>query len=216
MNYAKKKLKNLDVHKKVHHEFEQLVETLKKLLYPLNKINPAILFGSFARGDYSIRHSDIDIMIFIDEKKENETLEKSIKKMIIDSTLGNELHAHVIFQYKCITEEDKSLMLTLAKEGKVIFTKKMIVLSDEVLGLKPYFLIKFETEKLKPVVKNQLQRFLHGYTVKGKKYQGLVDNEQVMQAGKGAVIIPESMLQKLLFFAKKIGVSAVQKGKFYR
>ena len=155
-------------------------------------------------------------MVFLEVEEKDQKLEEKILKKVVNLNLGKELNVHTIFQYKKVEEEDKSLMLTIAKEGKVLFSKKTIMISGEVLGLKNYYLIKFETAKVKPVIKNKLQRFLHGYIIKGKRYQGIVDGEKVLSAGKGAIIVPEELLKKILLFAQNIGVKAVQKGKFYK
>ncbi len=213
MNYAEKKLKNISEETKK--ESTALIDLLKEKLFPVEEINAAVLFGSFARGDYSVRHSDIDIMIFLDLEKEDEHLEEYVRKKVISLNLGKDVGIHVLFQYKKINEEDRSLMLTISREGKVLFTKKMIFIGTEILGLKPYLLIKFETADTDPLIKNKLQRFLHGYTINGKYYEGIINNENVLQAGKGAIIAVENISDKIFLFAKKIGIKAVQKAKFY-
>lgn len=214
--YGERKISKVDVKENLRLQFESLINSLKKELPKIKEINAVILFGSFARGDYSFRHSDIDVMIFLDRTEKDIKLEGKIRKKIIDLNLGKELNIHPIFQYRKLEEEDKSLMLTIAKEGKVIFAKKSLIISGNLLGLKEYFLIKFDTAKLEPVVKNKLQRFLYGYTIKGKKYHGIVDGETVLSAGKGAIIVPQEKLKKVLLFVYNIGVKAVQKGKFYK
>ena len=214
--YGEKKISKIDVEDTVKRQFESLIDSLKKELSKIEEINAAVLFGSFARGDYSIRHSDIDVMVFIDKTEKDRKLEEKILKKVIDINLGKELNIHTLFQYRKVEDEDKSLMLTIANEGKVLFAKKSIVMSSDILGLKNYFLIKFDTSDIKPVVKNKLQRFLHGYTIKGKKYKGIVDGETVINAGKGAIVIPEDILKKVLFFCQDIGIKAAQKAKFYR
>lgn len=214
--YAEKKIDKIDVKETIEKQFMVLIGSLKKELSLFNDINSVVLFGSFARGDYSVRHSDLDIMVFLEAEEKKLQLEEKIRKKIINLNLGKELNIHTIFQYKKIEEEDKSLMLTIAKEGKVLFSKKTIVISGDILGLKEYYLIKFDTTKIKPVIKNKLQRFLHGYVIKGKRYHGLVDGGKVLSAGKGAILVPAELLKKILLFAQEIGVKAVQKGKFYR
>ncbi len=197
-------------------QFESLIVSLKKELSKIKEINAVVLFGSFARGDYSIRHSDVDIMIFLDKEKKDTNLEERIRKKVVGLCIDKELSAHTLFQYKILEEEDKSLMRTIAKEGKVILSRKTLVISDEVLGLKEYFLVKFDSAGVKPIIKNKLQRFLYGYTMKGKKYKGIVDGEKVISAGKGAVIVHQDLIKRILLFVNGIGIKAVQKGKFYR
>ncbi|MFH1683099.1 MAG: nucleotidyltransferase domain-containing protein [Candidatus Woesearchaeota archaeon] len=214
--YGERKISKIDPQEFLKQQFGLLIDILKKELPKFKEINATVLFGSFARGDYSLRHSDIDIMIFLNKLEEDRTLEEKIRKKIISLNLGQELNVHILFQYLRIGEEDKSLMLTVADEGKVIFAKETLVISNELLGLKSYFLIRFDTAQAEPVVKNKLQRFLHGYTIKGKKYIGIIDEERVLSAGKGAIIVPQELLKKVLFFAQQIGIKAVQKAKFYR
>jgi predicted nucleotidyltransferase len=214
LTYAEKKLHSIDTYETIKQQAEELIASLQKKLLKIKEINAIILFGSFARGDYSVRHSDIDLMIFLDTKDKKQ--EEKIKKKIIALTLGKAMHIHALFQYAKIEDEDRSLMLTIAREGKVLFARKSIVISQNILGLKPFILLRFDTTGLAPVIKNKLQRFLYGYTIKGKKYQGIVNGENVLSAGQGAIIIPQDMQNKIMLFVEKIGVKAVQKGKFYK
>lgn len=214
--YGERKIRKVDIENRMREQFNSLMEFLKKELFKIKEINAVVLFGSYARGDYSLRHSDIDIMVFIDKDKKDLKLEEKIRKIIIRFNLNKELSVHTLFQYKKVDEEDRSMILTIGNEGKVLFAKKTLVISDSILGLKNYFLIKFDTAKVKPVIKNKLQRFLYGYIVKGKRYKGIVDGDIVLNAGKGAIIAPEEMLKKILHFSQSIGVNAVQKAKFYK
>lgn len=214
--YAEKKISKIDVEETIKEQFESLIVSLKKKLPSVKEINTVVLFGSFARGDYSIRHSDVDIMIFVDKEKKDTKLEEKIRKKVIDLSLGKELSVHPLFQYKSLEDEDKTLMQTIAKEGRVIFSRKTLVISNDILGLKEFFLIKFDSAGIKPVTKNKLQRFLYGYTMKGKRYQGIVDDDKVISAGKGAVIVHQDLVKKILLFVNGIGIKAVQKGKFFR
>ncbi len=214
--YGDKKLQKIDVNAAFHQKHEEFIELVKNELPKIKEINAVVLFGSFARKDYSVRHSDIDLMIFLDKVEEDKTVEENIRKKIIQLCMGKGISAHTVFQYRKVQEEDKSLMLTIANEGKALFAKKSLVISGNILGLKTYYMIKFDTARLNPVVKNKLQRFLHGYIIKGKRYRGIVDEENVLSAGKGAIIVPEELLKKILLFAQGIGIKALQKGKFYR
>lgn len=84
------------------------------------------------------------------------------------------------------------------------------------MGIRPYLLLRFNTTNLPPVKKNKLQRFLYGYKGKRKRYQGLVDGEQVISAGQGAIFVPEEMSKKILILAREMGIPVQQKGRFYR
>lgn len=215
-NYAHKKLSKINVEQNISNNTEEFIFSINKEFLKIKEISAIVLFGSWARGDYSLRHSDVDLMIFLDRITPDPKIEENIRKQIINRSLGEEINIHPLFQYRKIEEEDKSLMLTIGREGKVIFSRDTLVISRNLLGLKEYFLIKFENAGTKAVSKNRLQRFLYGYKIKGKKYQGIVDEEKVFSAGKGAIILPQELLQKVLLLSKEMGIKAVQKGKFYR
>jgi len=215
-SYAEKKLEkieNLDI---VKEQFEETVIKIERELRKIKKVNAVVLFGSFARGDYSVRHSDMDIMVFLDEEKKDSKIEEKILKKIIGINIGKLVSIHTLFQYTRIKAEDRSLLLTIAEEGKTLFSKNSIIISKNILGLKSLYLIIFDSKGVDQIMKNKLQRFLHGYTIKGKKYKGIVDNEKVISAGKAAIIVPKEFLDKILFFADSIGIKAKQAGKFYQ
>lgn len=215
-NYAEKKLGQIDIEETFKIHVRQSISALKKELPKFQEIIAAVLFGSISRGDFSSRHSDMDVMIFFNLKDKNQLLEEKIRKKILELSLGKKVNVHIVFQYKKVKEEDRSLMLTLSKEGKIIFSRGTIVLSEEILGLVPYYLIKFDTTDISQVVKNKLQRFLHGYTFQKKHYAGITESDKIITAGKGAIIVPEELREKVLLFAQKIRVKAVQAAKVYR
>lgn len=214
--YAEKKLEKVDSIKSFKQNVKQIINLLQKELPKIKEVNAIVLFGSFARGDYSARHSDVDMMIFLEPAQKNPALEEQIRKKAIQLGLGKAVSVHLVFQYHNIEQEDKSLMLTIAKEGEVLFARKTLVISRNILGLTPYYLIKFDTAKCQPVVKNTLQRFLHGYTMNNKHYAGIVDGEKVIGAGKGAILVPEEMRQKIMLVVDEIGVKAVQVAKVFK
>jgi len=214
--YAQKKLCEIDIKETLEKQANLIISSLRKELQKIKEINSVVLFGSFARGDYSLKSSDIDIMVFLDREQKDAKIEAKVLNEVIKINLDKEITIHTLFQYKKIEDEDKSLMLTISTEGKVLFARKSIVISQNLLGLKDYYLIHFDTTNTSQVTKNKLQRFLYGYKVKDKKYNGIIDGETVFCAGRSAVLIPQNMLRKIQLFSKNIGVNAIQKGKFYR
>ncbi len=215
-SYGEKKLGKIDVEEKLLQHHEQFLTELKKELPKIKEVLAVILFGSFARGDYSFRHSDIDLMIFLDKEQKDSSLEQKIQQKIITLSVGKGISPHTVFQYKKVEEEDKSLLITIGREGKVVFARSTIVISHNLMGLIPYVLIRFDTTGCPPTTKNKLQRFLYGYTINGKKYKGIVDEEKVLAAGRSALLVPEELQKKVLLFAQSIGVKVGTKGRFYR
>lgn len=214
--YAKKKLDEIESSKIIKEHFEKTISKIKTELKKIKSIDAVVLFGSFARGDYSDRHSDIDIMVFLDEDEKNPKLEEKILKKVIQLSVGKLTSVHTVFQYKKIKEEDASLLLTISDEGKTVFSRKSIIINKDILGLKSHHVIRFDSAGVNQIRKNKLQRFLYGYSVNGKKYKGLVDGEKVTSAGKGAIIVPKEILNKVLLFADSIGIKAKQLGRFYK
>ncbi len=215
-NYAEKKLNKMMVKEDFHHHVEAFISSIPAHVSTISEIDAAVLFGSYSRGDYSHRHSDIDLMFFLGTLEKSSVLEEKIQKLILSLALKHHVNAHVLFQYRKIEEEDRSLMLTIAREGKVLFSRKTIVISSTILGLQEHYVIRFDTTGVSPVAKNKLQRFLYGYSMKRRRYAGLVDGEKVLGAGKGAIIVPHDLKEKILLFAHKIGVKAVLGGKVWR
>ncbi len=209
-------MSSIDVQQSIFHQHEEFLEAVKKKLFKMKEIEAVVLFGSFAREDYSLRHSDLDLMIFLDRLDRDSALEQQIKKKMITLGLGKEISPHVLFQCKKLREEDNSLLVTIAREGQVLFTKKTIIISKNIVGLLPYNLVRFDTTGCRSVVKNRLQRFLYGYTMNKKRYQGIIDEEKVFSAGKSAILAPEELQKKILLFAQKIGVRVEIKGRFYK
>lgn len=215
-NYAQKKLDKINVGETLEKQANDLINSLTKELENIKKINSVVLFGSFARGDYSLRDSDIDIMVFLDKESEDKKLEEKILNKVIKLNLNKDITIHTLFQYQCVGEEDRSLMLTISREGKVLFSRKSILISTNILGLEEYYLLYIDTSNTDQVTKNKVQRFLYGYRVKNKKYEGIIDEETVFSAGKSSLLVPKNLLKKILLFSKEVGVKAIQKGKFYR
>ncbi len=214
--YARKKLAKVDIQQRIIGSIDRFLKDLPPLFRKKEEVLAIILFGSFARGEYSPQHSDIDLMILLDRIEEDKALEEAIRKKVATLSTPQQIPIHLLFQYRNVKEEDKSLLLTIAREGKVIFSRKTVVISQNLLGIRPYLLLRFNTTNLPSIKKNKLQRFLYGYKGKEKRYQGLVDGEQVFSAGQGAILVPEEISKKILILAKEIGVPVQQKGRFYR
>ncbi len=199
---------------------DEAVEALKKQ----KQVIAIVLFGSFARGDYSILHSDIDLFVFIGRNEREEKIEENLNLLAAKIGGKHKVTLHLTFQYNQVTEEDSSLIKRLAKEGKVLYNKNILIISKEILGLKPFELIKFDTSGVKQINKTKFSRLLHGskswYYKDGKKvvkqYESLIDNNEVFDAGKGALLIIASKADKLAALAEELGIKVKSQGSFYR
>jgi len=219
-----KRLEKINPKEKREEKFKKAIDECVVKLKKINSITAIILFGSLARGDYSVKHSDIDLLVFLDKDKKDENLEKRLNQIAV--VIGTKYKAtiHLTFQYNKITEEDNSLIKRLMGEGRVLFNKGNIIISKEILGLKAYELIVFDTSGLKQLTKTKFSRLLHGtklWYFKDKKkiikqYKGLIDNENYINAGKGALLILHSEADKFAELCGELGLRIKSKGIFYR
>lgn len=224
MTQLQKRWKEIEPLELRKEKFTRALEEASSILKKHKKITVVILFGSVARGDFSPRHSDIDLFLLIDEKEPSLKLEQELNALAI--AIGNKykITIHLTFQYLNITGEDKSLIKKIAREGRVIFNKNMLIISKDILGLRPYELIFFNTKKATPLQRTKFSRFLHGASLwykKGgqkmvRKYPGAIDNQTIFEAGKGALLIEADKVEKIQELAEEIGIAIKSAGIFYR
>lgn len=224
MNQLRKKLEEMKPFEKRKEKFRQALQEIVKLLKKEKKVSAIILFGSMARGDFSPLHSDIDLFVVIDSTKEVPLLEKDLSLKAIESGNKYKTTLHLTFQYLKAKREDQSLLRKLAGEGKVLYSKDLLIVSKELLGLKPFELIIFDTKEASQLQRTKFSRFLHGATLwykKGeekviKEYKGIADNKSVFEAGKGALLISVDKVEKFQELAEEMGIKVKSKGLFYR
>lgn len=220
----RKKLEEMEPLEKRKEKFRQALQEMVNLLKKEKRISAVILFGSMARGYFSPLHSDVDLFVIMDSVKEAPLLEKELSLKAID--LGNKYKAtlHLTFQYLRAKKEDQSLLRKLAGEGKVLYSKDILIISKELLGIKPFELIRFDTKNASQLQRTKFSRFLHGTTLwykkEGekviKKYPGIVDNQSVFEAGKGALLIYIDKVEKFQELAEEMGITVKSGGIFYR
>src|SRR3989338_6782397 len=96
--------KNLNKNK-----FELTLSILQNLFLQYKKIEVVYLYGSVARGDYSLRHSDLDLLLIL-SCNANKKLEEKIKNALITLGLKNGVKVQIEFVGKNVIEEDHSLL----------------------------------------------------------------------------------------------------------
>ena len=131
---------------------------------------------------------------------------------------------HLTYQYSKITDEDSSLIKKIAADGKVLYNRNSLIISKDILGLRVFELIRFDTANVKQLNKTKFSRLLHGYKswhYKGGKkimaeYKGIIDNNEIFEAGKGALLVAQSNAEKLVLLAEELGIKVISLGNFYR
>lgn len=167
---------------------ESLLE-LKKKLFAYKEIFAVILYGSVARGDYSIRHSDIDIFVLIENGKSKDKINKTIDKL----SLKYRARFHPEYQTLDIKEEDHTLLWKMFEEGKVLFSRGIFFIDKKKLGLDAIRLYRFDTSSIDKVKRVMFSRALHGR----KNQTGLIDGILVIDSGQGGLLVKKNMFKEV-------------------
>lgn len=176
-------------------KFELAISELIKEFSRHKEILVVYVYGSVARGDYSLRHSDLDLFIVLNKKQLPEKLKEKISERIIPSGLGCGVKVHPEFQGLEIKPDDQSLLRKMLEEGKIIYASGVFTFSGEQLGLKQYLIYEYSLKDSPQ--KSYFSKALHGrkswyYQDKEKitkEYSGVVDGEKIIFLGKGALLV---------------------------
>ncbi len=172
-------------------DFEAALKEAVSAFSEFKDVLAVILYGSVARGDYSVRHSDLDLFVVV----KSEGVKKKISDKITKICLKHAIRAHLEFQGLKVKDEDRTLLEKMIEEGKVIYSSGVFVFDGKQIGLKQYILYSFSSKDSK--LKTLFSKALHGkkswYYKKGKKivkeYSGIIDNDSVVSVGKGGLLV---------------------------
>jgi len=173
---------------------ENIIADISVEMSKIDDVAAVFLYGSAARGDYSPRHSDIDIMIFLGRRVLKRDYE-GIKSKMLDISTRHKARIHPELQGTVIHERDKTLIQKVLEEGKLIYSKGVMTISGKRIGLEPFYLYTFSTkEKSKRPL---LSKALHGgcswYYKNNKKikkeYKGIIDTITIIETGKGSLLV---------------------------
>ena len=79
-------------------EFENAIEELKLEFPKFKEILMVVLFGSVARGDFSRRHSDLDLLVIINKKTIGKKIQEEIKNKACEICIKFGVRSHIEFQ----------------------------------------------------------------------------------------------------------------------
>ena len=176
-------------------DFESAIEDVKLVFSEFEEVLVVILYGSVARGDFSRRHSDLDLLIIISKKKFNESLKKRIEEKISQICLKHAVRAHLEFQGPVIKDEEKTLLEKMIEEGKVSYSSGVWFFDNKMIGLKQYLLYSFSA--INSDTRTLFSKTLHGkkswyYNGKNKvvkEYTGIANNENIILIGRGGLLV---------------------------
>jgi len=174
------------------------VEDIEKELKKIKSIFAVILYGSVSRGDYSVRHSDIDILIILETNKEKDIIKKIIGRL----NIKHRVKIHPEFQISAVSREDETLLCKMFEEGKVLFSRGFWFMDKDKLGLKPFRLYIFDTKNTNKVNRVILSRALHGRI----GYKGIINDASVIYSGKSGLLVRDDMWVDIESLFKRLDI----------
>lgn len=187
---------------------DQIIENVTEILKKEPDVLAIFLFGSRVKEEHT-EISDYDFYVILDKNTKDSLREDELHKKVFDATKQFQCDIQLTFQYLFVLDEDKSLLLKISAEGKLLFSNAFLIGSYKQAGLQKYYLCSwninednFHTNKQEGIKTSRqlIGRLLKGYTQKysGGKYkkQGMIDNIGVIGIQEGTpvqILIMDSM-----------------------
>ncbi len=192
-------------------KFDITLSLLQEKFSSHKEIEVVYLYGSVARGDYSLRHSDLDLLLILSCDL-NKKIEEKILNTFVALGLSRGVKVQIEFVGKKITEEDYSLLRKVIEEGKVLYAKGTIVFDHLQLGLRQFIVYSYSLKK--STQKSYFSKVLHGrksWYYNGKKkivkeYPGIIDNNTIFELGRGALLVAKERQKDMLRVFEQFGV----------
>lgn len=193
-------------------KFEETLNELKKEFTGEKSILIVYLYGSVARGDFSERHSDMDLLIILNKKIANEKNRDKIENNIIPIGIRHGVKIHSEYQGTEIRKEDQTLIAKMIEEGKIIYSAGVFNFSYQQIGLRQYIVYSYSLKNLKD--KSLFSKALHGrksWYHKGKEkitkeYKGIADKESIISLGRGYLMAAKERQKDIEGLFKRFGV----------
>ncbi len=182
---------------------KRILKKIAKELSVIENINAIILYGSFARGEYTSR-SDIDLFILTTENKTQKRIQEKIIELEFE--IGRNIQP-TIRTIKELQKTDTGLLQNIFQEGKVLYLGEPAdIPSATLLQQKPYLVYSFQITTLAQKDKARFNRQLYEQTRKGYKYKGLLQEINGKKLSAGCVMVPNMQRGKIEKFFKKFKV----------
>ena len=186
---------------------KRILKKIAKELSKIEDVKAVILYGSFARGEFTSR-SDIDLLILTtDDKTQKEVEDKVIE---LESEIGRNIQP-IIRTIAELQKTDTGLLQNIFQEGKILYLKEPSDIPSAILlQQKPYLIYSFQISSLPQKDKVRFNRHLYEQTRKGYKYKGLLQEISGQKLSAGCVMIPYEQKYKIEKFFKKFKVKFEQ------
>ncbi|MFH1439574.1 MAG: nucleotidyltransferase domain-containing protein [Candidatus Woesearchaeota archaeon] len=197
---------------KTENKFDTAMNNIYLSYEQFKEIVAVYLYGSVARGDFSLRHSDLDLFIILNQQKPHKKTTEQINSLITAIGFENGVNVQIEFQGLKVNEEDKSLIRKVMEEGRLVFSSGFIVFDKYQIGLKPYLFYKYKIPNMK--YRARFSQILHGYKSSyykkeekiTKQYKGIIDNIGLIEVGKGAILVSKDKEIYLLKLFKEFDI----------
>ena len=193
-------------------KFEKTIEQLQRLFPSLKEILVVFVYGSVARGDYSLRHSDLDLFIILKARKLSSRTRERLDKAILLVGYKEGVRIHLEYQRLTITAEDRTLVRKMIEEGKIIYSAGTFTFDYHLIGLQQYLIYEFTLKKSpNPTM---FSKVLHGrksWYWKGEEkvikiYPGIIDNKDIMELGRSALMVRKNREKEMRTIFENFGV----------
>jgi len=193
-------------------KYEETLQELQKEFIREKDIIVVYLFGSVARGDFSERHSDMDLFIVINKKNLSEKLKEKINSRILPLGTAHGVRIHPEYQGIKIKAEDQSLVRKMIEEGKIIYSSGVFNFLHDQIGLKQYIIYSYSLKKSKN--KTLFSKAVHGrkswyYSGKEKivkEYKGIADKEDIIPLGRGDIMVAKKRQKDIEILFKRFNI----------
>lgn len=181
---------------------EDIIADISVEMSKIDDVMAVFLYGSAARGDYSPRHSDIDIMIFLSRRVRKRDC-GIIRSRMLDVSARHKARIHPEFQGTKIQERDKTLIQKVLEEGMLVYSKGIMTILGRRIGLEPFYLYTFSTKNRskRPLLSKALHGGCSWYYRDSKKvrkeYKGIIDNTTIIETGKGSLLVKKDRQQDI-------------------
>ncbi|MDI6738690.1 MAG: nucleotidyltransferase domain-containing protein [Nanoarchaeota archaeon] len=186
---------------------KKILNKIAKALSAIEDVKAVVLYGSFARGEYTSR-SDIDLLILTTEKKTSELVQDRVIQL--ERETGRNIQP-TIRTLEELQKTDIGLLQNIFQEGKVLYLREAADIPSAILlQQKPFFVYTFQLNSLSQKEKARFNRQLYEQIRKEYKYKGLLQGIGGQKLSAGCVLVPHAEKQKIEKFFRQFKVQFSQ------
>ncbi len=186
---------------------KRIFKEILKELSEIEDVKAIILYGGFARGEYTSR-SDVDLFILTAGKGTQQEIQDKI--IALESEIDRDIQPTIRTTDE-LKKTDTGLLQNIFQEGKVLYLKESIEIpSAALLWQKPYIIYSFQITSSAQKDKARFNRGLYAQKIGSYEYTGLLQEMGGQKLSAGCVMIPFAKKQVIEKFFKKFNVKFEQ------